>query len=282
MYAAINAWTFPAELPPEAQLAEAAQAGFGGVELVVGGESSLQPETPLERFAALGRQARELGMRVHGLATGLFWRTNYGASEAAERQAALELTRRLIDAARAAEATAVLVVPAVVGRWDAPAPQVGYADALNRSYEALVELAEAAEPAGVTLALENVWNRFLLSPLEFAELIDRVNSPYVAAYLDVGNVIAFGYPEDWIDVLGRRIARVHVKDYDVARPGPAGFCALGEGSVAWERVLPALRDAGYTGPLTYEGRGEPREICERLERLLTAYLPPEPGEGDEA
>ena len=76
------------------------------------------------------------------------------------------------------------------------------------------------------------------------------------------------YPQDWIRTLGRRIARVHVRDYDLARPGRDGFCPLGEGSVDWPAVVAALNEIGYAGPLTYEGPGEPAEIRRRMEQLL--------------
>jgi L-ribulose-5-phosphate 3-epimerase len=118
------------------------------------------------------------------------------------------------------------------------------------------------------IAIENVWNRFLLSPVEFANLIDRVGSRFVGAYFDVGNVVAFGFPEDWVATLGERIKRVHAKDYDAAKAGLAGFCPLGEGSVDWAKVTAALREVGYAGPLTFEGGGDPVDICRRLQKIL--------------
>jgi L-ribulose-5-phosphate 3-epimerase len=268
VYAALNAWTFTEKLLPEAQLEAAAQAGFGGLELVVEADGPLQPETPAERFRELAAKALDLGLELPSLATALFWDVNYGSADAAVRQRAIDLTRQLLDQAAAAGAGAVLVVPAVVGRYGEPRARTSYADALNRTYEALCRLRFDAEDRGVALAIENVWNRFLLSPVELAELIDRVNSPYVGVYLDIGNVLAFGYPQDWINVLGGRIVRVHVKDYDLRRFGPDGFCGLGEGSVDFSAVFAALRSTGYDGPLTYEGPGEPAEICRRLKRLL--------------
>jgi L-ribulose-5-phosphate 3-epimerase len=146
---------------------------------------------------------------------------------------------------------------------------VGYADALQRTFEALAALRNEAEARQVAIAIENVWNRFLLSPVEFAGLIDRVGSPFVGAYFDVGNVVAFGFPEDWIATLGTRIKRVHAKDYDAAKAGLAGFCPLGEGSVDWPRVTAALREVGYDGPLTYEGGGDPADVLRRLLSILS-------------
>jgi hexulose-6-phosphate isomerase len=267
MNAAINAWTFPPQTPPLSKSRWAATAGFAGCELVVSDEGPLRPD-PCERVCA-ARPARRQPRRAHRRPRdGLFWRFNYAAPTRADRQRAHELTLQLLDRAAAAQAGAVLVVPAVVGKAGDPRPGVTYSDALLRTYDALAELRFAAEARAVVLALENVWNRFLLSPVEAADLLDRINSPYVGFYLDTGNLLPYGYPEDWIATLGGRIARVHAKDYDLQRPGPAGFCPLGSGSVNWPAVVRALAACGYDGPLTYEGPGDPGEVCRRLKNIL--------------
>lgn len=268
MFPAVNAWTFPERMPPEEQLAAAASAGFDGIELVLSDDGPLRPDTPSRECAALAERAAGLGLQICGLACGMFWETNYASPSEADRRRAIELTRQMLARAAALGAGAILVVPAVVGTAHDARKQVAYADAWQRTFDALSELGPAAEAHGVALAVENVWNRFLLSPLEMADLIDRVNSPGVGVYFDTGNVLAFGYPEDWIATLGGRIRRVHAKDYDVSKPGFAGFCPLGEGSVDWPAVIAALREAGYDGPLTYEGSGEPGDICRRLRNIL--------------
>lgn len=268
MLAAINAWTFPETCSPAEQITAAAAAGFDGLELVVGADGPLRPDTPLHEFRRLGDCAADANLQLIGLAAGLFWQFNYASPAPGDRRRARDLTVQLLDQAAAARAGSVLVVPAVVGKAAGAALEVSYADAFYRTVDALSALRVEAEARAVTLAVENVWNRFLLSPLEAADLIDRVNSPYVGFYLDVGNVLPFGYPEDWIATLGGRIARVHAKDYDLNKPGKAGFCPLGEGSVNWPAVVEALSASGYDGPLTYEGPGEPAEICRRLRAIL--------------
>jgi hexulose-6-phosphate isomerase len=273
MYPSINAWTFPDRTPPDKILTQAAQAGFAGVELVVAPDGPLRPDSPLEEFHRLAGQAADLGLRLVSLATGQFWQTNYASPTPEQRRAAVELTRQMLVRAQTLGAEAILVVPAVVGHWDSPRAQTAYSDALHLTLEALSELRHAAEAAGVTIAIENVWNRFLLSPVEFADVIDQVNSPHVAAYFDVGNIVALGYPEDWINTLGGRIARIHMKDYALSKPGMAGFCGLGEGDVDWPVVVGALAAAGYEGPLTYEGPGEPTDIRRRLERIIAGQNP---------
>jgi L-ribulose-5-phosphate 3-epimerase len=268
MLVAINAWTFPPELSPEQQLAAASSAGFAGIELTLAREGPLRFDTPLETCAALAREAADLNLQVVSLASGEFWQTNYAAPDEATRQQAADLTLHMLDRAAALAAGAILVVPAVVGMPEESQPRVSYADALYRTADALGSLRHEAESRGVTIALENVWNRFLLSPCEAADLLDRINSPQVGWYFDTGNVMPFGYPQDWVATLAGRITRVHVKDYDLSRPGAGGFCPLGEGSIDWPQVLAALQQVGYDGPLTYEGAGEPEQICRRLTNLV--------------
>jgi L-ribulose-5-phosphate 3-epimerase len=269
MLVAINAWTFPAGMDAEGLAGAAAQAGFEAVELTIGTDGPLTTQTRQEQCAEIARVFRQFGLKITSLATGLFWQCHYGHGDPAVRQQAKELTRVGLDMATWLGADALLVVPAVVGRWNDPVPQVAYADALARSIDALANVSGEAEDRGVYIAIENVWNRFLLSPMEMCELIDKVNSPWVGACFDIGNAMVFGYPQDWIRTLGRRIIRVHAKDYDLNRPGAAGFdCPLLEGSVDWAAVMKALRDIRYEGPLTYEGRGEPTGIARRLKQLL--------------
>jgi L-ribulose-5-phosphate 3-epimerase len=268
MYAAINAWAFPEGTPPSEQIVAAGSAGFSGIELVVSDDGPFRFDTPSSECAALARQAEDRGIRICGLASADFWKINYGSPHEAIRYQACELTLRALDRAADLKAEAILVVPAVPCMYNEYRMQVGYADALQRTFEALAALRADAEARQVAIAIENVWNRFLLSPVEFAGLIDRVGSPFVGTYFDIGNVVAFGFPEDWIATLGGRIKRVHAKDYNVAKGGLSGFCPLGEGSVNWPKVTAALREVGYDGPLTYEGGGDPTDILRRLLKIL--------------
>lgn len=268
VYPAVNAWTFLQQTPPAEQITAAADAGFAGLELVTSENGPLRADTPLAEFRDLAARADDRGLRIVGVATAEFWSCNYASQQPDDRQRARDLTIRLLDCAAAARGDSVLVVPAVVGRSADTSPRVSYSDALCHTLEALSELRFEAEARRVHIAIENVWNRFLLSPLEMAGLIDEINSPWVGAYFDIGNVLALGYPQDWIATLGRRIVAVHAKDYDLQTPGPAGFRALGEGSVDWPTVIRALRQIGYDGPLTFEGSGEPADISRRLTNVI--------------
>ena len=269
MLRSINAWTFPAETSVVEMARQAERAGFKALELVVADEGELTPTTSEPACRELARTLGNARLRTAGLATGLFWPHNYGSPDAGSRQKAIDLTLSLLDRAAWIGTDAILVIPAVVGRAADRTPTTLYADALNRTYDALAQLRFEAEDRGVRIAVENVWNRFLLSPVETANLIDRLATPWVGVYFDTGNVMPFGYPEDWIATLGSRIVRVHIKDYALARPGPDGFCPLGDGDVNWPAVITALKThAGYKGPMTYEGPGDPNEIARRLDTIL--------------
>ena len=131
----------------------------------------------------------------------------------------------------------VLLVPAVVN------PATRYQDAWSRSVERIKYLADDAERLGITIGIENVWNKFLLSPVEAAAFIDEIDSEYVKFWFDVGNVVQFAYPEDWIRTLGDRIARVDIKDFK--RQGNI-FSKLTEGDVNWPEVMRAFDEIGFS------------------------------------
>ncbi len=152
----------------------------------------------------------------------------------------------MIDAAKILHTDAILVVPGVVNE------RVSYSKAYKRSQDALKALAKKAEESKVYIGIENVWSKFLLSPLEMRKFIDEIGSPYVRFYFDVGNVLAFSYPEHWIEVLGDYIVRVHIKDFDTSIGNIRGFKNLFEGDVNWPAVIGALRKANYEGYLTAE------------------------------
>jgi L-ribulose-5-phosphate 3-epimerase len=159
----------------------------------------------------------------------------------------------------------VLLVPAVVN------PQTSYKYAWTRSIERTKMLAEDAERLGITIGIENVWNKFLLSPLEAAAFIDEIDSKYVKFWFDVGNVVQFAYPEDWIRTLGDRIARVDIKDFK--RNGNQ-FCKLSEGDVNWKEVMKAFDEIGFTkGIFAAEvGGGNQEYLTKYVSKPMDDYL----------
>ena len=166
-----------------------------------------------------------------------------------------------------------------------------YDEALARSRESLKQCLKFAEKQRVTMALENVWNKLLLSPLELRDFVDGFRSRRVGVYFDTGNVVVTGYPEHWIRILGRRIARVHLKDFKWRFQGDvnqvrgfggfaagqawgtmAAFCDLGAGDVNWPAVMAAFRKAGYRGPLTAEMLPPAPGMLERTSAFMDKLL----------
>ena len=129
---------------------------------------------------------------------------------------------------------------------------IAYDVAYERSRDALKELGEYAVKVGINIGVENIWNKFLLSPLEMRNFIDAIGSDFVKVYYDVGNTQFIGFPEHWIKILGSRIARIHMKDFKEAIGNLDGFCELLQGNVNFPAVMKALREAGYDGYLTAE------------------------------
>jgi hexulose-6-phosphate isomerase len=230
---------FPSDLPIDDQFRLAARAGFDGIELQA--DDALLDDGA--RLRALAELARGTVPVCSLMCTG---GRKLGSPDEAERRAALEHVRRAIGAAATLGTDTLLVIPAYV---DA---RVTYEQAWQRGQAGLRALLPAAEEHGVCLAVENVWNRFLLSPLEMARFVDEVGHPLVRSYLDVGNAVLLGFPEHWVATLGSRIRRVHLKDFRRAVGTLAGFVPLGDGDVDWPAVIAALRTVGYDGYLTAE------------------------------
>ena len=112
-----------------------------------------------------------------------------------------------------------------------------------------------------------MWNKFLLSPLEMAKYVDEFKSPWIKQYFDVGNVVLYGYPQDWIHTLGKRFMKVHLKDFKVLSKGfspfQANFVNLGDGDIDWAAVRKAFADVGYTGWTTTELEAGRRSLSTR-------------------
>jgi L-ribulose-5-phosphate 3-epimerase len=211
------------------------EAGFDGVEPMGG----MNQEEVVSAFKETGLQAASVCCHTH-------WGKPSSDPNPAVRAAGLEGLKQALKDAKRYGASSVLFVPAVVNK------KVSYADAYKRSQEEIRKALPLAEELGVKIAIENVWNQFLLSPLEAARYIDEFNSPAIGWHFDVGNVINFGFPEQWIRILGKRIQKLHIKEYSRAKrdkSGPyAGFnVAFLEGDNDWPAVMKALDDIGYNG-----------------------------------
>ena len=272
----INQWSFPDTMDLRACFELARSAGFDGVEPVLveaplepasapkgGAEHLALPMTYLgfhpyrndaftlqstpEEVRQVKALADDIGVRIPSVATVLPFIYPLSDKNPAVRQRGIEIVRTCLEFGAILEAEAVLVIPGLV------TPQDAYEGVLERLKESLSELVPFAEAQGVVLALENVWNQALLSPLEFRDFIDGFDSTFVRAYVDVGNVLRAGHGEQWLRLLGERVDKVHVCNFRNEVGNITGFTRhLLDGDVDWPAVMSALADIGYDGWLTAE------------------------------
>lgn len=247
MKKSINIWSFVGKTNREA-MKIAKDAGFEGIELALGTEGEITTTSSDEELLSLKAYAEELGIAIPSLSSGLVWADSLSADDPAERERAFQMVKRLLYCAKVLGAETVLVIPGSVSVEFVPEwPVVPYDVVYQRALEAIKKLAPIAEEYGVQIGLENVWNKFLLSPMEMRNFIDEVGSDYVGAYFDVGNVVYSGYPEHWINILGKRIFKVHFKDFRRNPGGLNAFVDLLSGDVNWPAVMQAFKAIGYEG-----------------------------------
>jgi len=211
------------------------------------------------------RAADAADIRIDSVMNVDHWQYPLSSSDSAVVEKSLSGMRTSLRNATLWGSDAVLLVPAVVN------PQTSYRDAWTRSQTQIAKLIPLAEELKVVIAIEEVWNRFLLSPLEMVQYIGELHSPWVQAWFDVGNVVLYGYPQDWIRTLGKRIVKVHLKDFKRTENGYA-WVNLGDGDVDWPAVRQAFADIGYAGSAIAElEQGDEtylRDVSRRIDRLL--------------
>lgn len=251
MKKSINAWTVEAAAGFPELFRQVKEAGFDGLELNVDKEGhsahSLSLATTPEELKEIGALSRQYGLPVVSISSSLYG-GKMGSRDKEDREFAKTLLRKQLECAQALGSSGILTVPG------GQSPRLSLAEDFQRSQATLAELREEIMAAGVYVGVENVWNGFFTSPVEMARFIDELDCPLVGAYFDVGNVVAFSWPESWIEILGRRIHHVHIKDFKRKAGLNQGgdFVSLTRGDVSWTGVIPALRQAGFEGYLTAE------------------------------
>lgn len=238
----------------------AKQCGFEGIDV--------DREHPQEEVL---KARDESGLTIHGVVDYVHWNQPLSSPDAAVRANGVKKLEQCLRDAKAFGGTTVLLVVGVVNK------ETSYVDAYLRTQAEIRKVLPLAQELQIKIAFENVWNMFLLSPLEMARYIDEFESSWVGAYFDVGNVVNYGWPEHWIRTLGKRILKLDIKEYSRKlrdRQGPgAGFKAeLGEGDCDWPAVLKALDEVGYSGWCTAEvgGGGLERltDVSKRMDKIL--------------
>ena len=234
----------------------------------VGFEVVQAPTTPDESVAEeIKKAADAAGIRIDSVMNMDHWKDPLSSSDPAAVARSLDGMRTSLHNAKLWGSDAVLLVPAVVDS------QTSYRDAWTRSQTQIRTLIPLAHELGVAIAIEDVWNKFLLSPLEMASYIDEFHSPTIKSWFDVGNVVLYGYPQDWIRTLGKRIAKVHIKDFKHTGDSYA-WVNLGDGDVDWPAVRQAFADISYSGSAIVELKGGDeaylRDVSQRFDRLVLA------------
>ncbi len=248
------------EGPYQTRFEMARAAGFEAIEM-----RTIRRD---EEAAEILEASKRSGLRIHSVMNVDHWEFPLSSAD-------LSIVNRSVAGMEASMrnaalwgADAVLLVPAVV---DA---RTSYREAWERSQRVIRErLQPLAQELRIIIAVEEVWNKFLLSPIEFARYVDDFQSPWVKAYFDVGNVVFYGYPQDWIRTLGSRIVKIHLKDFQLDRPnGRFAWKNLGEGDVDWMEVRRALTEIQYRGYVTTElAAGSPeylKDVATRVGKLL--------------
>lgn len=248
-------------LPKESSIAErfqmARDVGFEQIEC---------PTTPDQKDADTMKAAAEKsGLRIHSVMNSDHWKYPLNSPDAETVKKCRSGMETSLRNAHFWGADTVLLVPAVV---DA---KTHYPEAWTKSQQQIREMIPLAKELKVIIGVEEVWNKFLLSPLEFAKYVDDFKSPWVRAYFDVGNVALFSYPQDWIRVLGKRIVKLHIKDFSFKKR-QAEFTDLRDGEIDFKAIYAALKEIGYQGSATVELRGGDaaylKDVSRRFDMIL--------------
>ncbi len=239
MKKAINGWAFPRQMDLHEVVKATVDAGFDGYEPCISEDGFLRLGSWKEDSQVIKAEVEGSGLEISSIASGLNWKYPLSSPDDKVCEKGLQVVEESLRAASLLGARTVLVVPGVVTE------EVPYSYAYKRSLENLKKIMPLAEDLGVDVGLENVWNKFLLSPLEFKRFLEDIGSERAKAYFDVGNVLVNGYPQDWIRTLGEYISCVHVKDFKTEVGNIRGFTYLLQGDVNWPQVMKAFVDVGY-------------------------------------
>lgn len=235
--------------------------GFDGIELD-------SPNDLNEREILKAKRAS--GLEIPGVVNSLHWKAPLSDPDPRVRAKCVESMKIALRQCKKFGGTTVLLVPAVVNE------NVAYDDAYKRAQEEIRKILPVAEETGIKIAIENVWNNFLISPLEAARFIDEFDNEMIGWYFDVGNIVRYGWPDQWVKILGKRIMKIDVKEYSRKKQKEEGIwegfkVKLGDGDSDWAKVNKALKEVGYHGWGSAEVAGGDRkrlkEISERMDKI---------------
>jgi L-ribulose-5-phosphate 3-epimerase len=258
MLKSINLWAFP--YPQRMNLRECLQlakdAGFDGIELNYDLDNDLSPKSGAKEYAAIRKMADDIGIRISGLCSFLFWPYPLTSNDATKRDRGLELAGMIAQAAHDLGVENVLVVPGAVHiPWRTDHEPVPNDVCDQRAKEAIGKLAKQAEKLKVFLNIENIFfNGYLMTPMEMNAFVDHFANEHVRVHFDTGNISMFQYPEHWVPVLGQRTRNIHFKEF--TKKGTdfslETFRPLLDGTTNWPALTDALEKVNYKGFVTFE------------------------------
>jgi L-ribulose-5-phosphate 3-epimerase len=262
-----------AKKPINKAMQEAKELGFDAIELAIASKGVLTHQTTQDQCEDIAAIGKKIGIEISSLASGESWTCSPTSNDPEHRARIIEFTQKALQIAKWLGTDAYLFVPGAVDVFFLPdAEVVPYDVCYQRAFEAVRQILPSVKETGVAICIENVWNKFLLSPLEMRDFIDSFEAEMVGAYFDVGNVLLTGYPEQWIRILGKRIKRVHVKDFKLSVGTVEGFVDLLEGDVNFQAVKEALFDIGYDGYVTAEllpfEPGRPEKTAQAMKKIF--------------
>jgi L-ribulose-5-phosphate 3-epimerase len=252
MYATIS---FPGSVLEKFKAIKA--AGFEGVEPM----SHMKQDEVVNALEETGLKAASVCCATH-------WAKPLSHPDENLRRESREGVQRALQDAKRYGATSVLLVPGVVNK------EVSYDDCFKRSVAEIRQLLPVAKETGVKIAIENVWNQFITKPEQAISFLDAIDSPLVGWHFDIGNVLRYGAPEDWIPALDKRILKLHIKEYAKLK----GFgVKLLEGDNKWPEIMKALDKVGYDGWGISEQPGDQskdaaalKDLSERMDRAFAS------------
>lgn len=254
----INAWSFPGafedKVCPFDAIKLAKEHGYDALELCIGeAGTQLGLDVTEAKCKELVDDAANTGILLKTTASGLYWGRSLGDPDPKVRAQAADDLKHMLEVSSWLGCKAHLTIPAAVDVFFLPdRPVQNYDECIGHAMEGLASLVPHAEACGVAMAIENVWNKVLITIGEMKWVVETINSPYVGCLLDVGNVLPFGYPEQWIRSLDKRILAVHVKDFKRSVGTAEGFVDLLNGDVNFPEVVTALNEIGFDGALVAE------------------------------
>jgi hexulose-6-phosphate isomerase len=231
-------------------------AGFDGVE----------PDSHMNQDEVV-KALEETGLKAASVCGSRHWSKPLSSPDEKVRAEGLDALKQTIRDAKRYGASSILLVPGVARNG------VTFQECWDRSIAGIRAAIPLCEETGVKIAVENVWNDFIMKPQQAKDYLDAIDSLWVGWHFDIGNHIRFGPSEEWIKVLGKKILKLHIKEYstkpDASGKAPGFNVKLLEGDNHWPAIMAELDKCGYNGWAITEQPGSQTKDAESLKEFST-------------